>query len=452
LFDTQQLVLYWQQITAWFIENVFVVVNLIELAILVVLYILSLIFYKKLRGSVNKLLKKISGISPLKRRKLIKNLLKPLIFLFLIGIYYIVAMSLNGSLFFSSIVGNLLTAWSVIKLVSIFLPGTIFVRIISFFAWAMAALKILTIYDEAVNLLDSLAFQSGNLRISLLLVVKAAILFTVFLWLAGKVSDLLEKRIETSNSLTPSIKVLINKFLKFSFFTLALLITLSSVGIDITTFAFLGGAIGVGLGFGLQKIVSNFISGIIILLDKSIKPGDVVEISQVYGWIKSLDTRFVSVVTRAGKEYLIPNEDFITKQVINWSYSDELVRVDIPVGVSYGSDLRLVERLLEKALTEKERIVNSPEASCLLKGFGESSVDFELRFWIKDPRNGIANVRSEILFNVWDLFQEHDIEIPFPQRDFHLKSMPSEQLSGFNNYSSLSSEAATTDEDFKPKK
>jgi len=128
-------------------------------------------------------------------------------------------------------------------------------------------------------------------------------------------------------------------------------------------------------------------------------------------------------VTRSGKEYLIPNEDFITKEVINWSYSDELVRVDADVGVSYDSDLRLVEELILKAAQEKNRILSSPEPHCLLMGFGDSSVNFQLRFWINDPRNGIQNIRSQILFSIWDNFKEHDIEIPFPQRDYHLRSV-----------------------------
>jgi len=230
--------------------------------------------------------------------------------------------------------------------------------------------------------------------------------------------------------------VLLTKLAKFLIFTSAVLFTLSAVGVDLSAFAFLGGAIGVGLGFGLQKIVSNFISGIIILADKSIKPGDVVEIGSVYGWVKKLDTRFVSVVTRSGKEYLIPNEDFITKEVINWSYSDELVRVSAEVGVSYSSDLRLVEELILKAAEEKRRILSSPEPNCLLMGFGDSSVNFELRFWINDPRNGIQNIRSEVLFSIWDNFEEHGIEIPFPQRDYHLKSLSdsvNQQLKNFRD-------------------
>ena len=297
-------------------------------------------------------------------------------------------------------------------------------RFLSALIWIIAALRILNIYQETVNLLDSLAFNSGNLRISLLIIIKALITFSILFWVAGKISRLVTKRIDRSEGLTPSIKVLLNKIAKFLIFTSAILFTLSAIGIDLTAFAFIGSAIGVGLGFGLQKIVSNFISGIIILVDKSIKPGDVVEIGDVYGWVRKLDTRFVSVVTRSGKEFLIPNEDFITKEVINWSYSDELVRVDAEVGVSYNSDLRVVQELMMEAIKEKDRILSEPSPNVLLIDFGDSSVNFELRFWISDPRNGIQNIRSEILLSIWDNFKEHNIEIPFPQRDYHLKSLP----------------------------
>ncbi|MFW6280552.1 MAG: mechanosensitive ion channel family protein, partial [Halanaerobium sp.] len=279
------------------------------------------------------------------------------------------------------------------------------------------------IYEETVTFLDGLAFTSGNLRISVLLITKVIIIFSILFWLSGKISRIVSRRINKSTDLTPSVRVLLNKITKILIYTSAVLFTLSSVGVDLSTFAFLGGAVGVGIGFGLQKIVSNFISGIIILADKSIKPGDIVEIGSVYGWVKNLDTRFASIVTRSGKEYLIPNENFITKEVINWSYSDELVRVDAEVGVSYDSDLRLVEKLILESVESKKRILNSPKPTCILLGFGDSAVNFKLHFWISDPRNGIPNIRSEVLFSIWDNFQEHGIEIPFPQRDYHLKSV-----------------------------
>jgi small-conductance mechanosensitive channel len=407
------------------IQNNFLVwSNLIELIIFLVLafgaYFLTKLLYKQ----VDELLEKIEALKERKRLRIIDQLLYPLILMILVGVYYVTAASFSLPNVIISIFGNLVSAWLIVKAITLFFPRNRMFRFLSALIWIIAALRILNIYQETLDLLDSLAFNSGNLRISLLLIIKTIIIFSILFWLAGKLSRLVTGRIDNSDGLTPSVKVLLNKIAKFLIFTSAILFTLSAVGVDLSAFAFLGGAVGVGLGFGLQKIVSNFISGIIILADKSIKPGDVVEIGNVYGWVRKLDTRFVSVVTRSGKEFLIPNEDFITKEVINWSYSDELVRVDAEVGVAYNSDLRFVQKLMMEAVEEKSRILTDPEPNVLLIGFGDSSVNFELRFWISDPRNGIQNIRSEVLLSIWDRFKENEIEIPFPQQDYHLKSLP----------------------------
>ncbi len=414
---------YLAQLITQIENNLFVLSNLIEIIIFAVLVIFAYFLSLAVRSNIERLLKRIKALRESKRNRIIDKLLFPLLLMILIWAYYIIASAFGLPSIIINIFGNLVTAWLIVKSITLFFPRNRMFRFLSILIWIIAALRILNIYQETINFLDSLAFTSGNLRISVLLITKAVIIFSILFWLAGKISRIVSRRIDKSDGLTPSVKVLLTKLAKFFIFTSAVLFTLSAVGVDLSAFAFLGGAIGVGLGFGLQKIVSNFISGIIILADKSIKPGDVVEIGSVYGWVKKLDTRFVSVVTRSGKEYLIPNEDFITKEVINWSYSDELVRVSAEVGVSYSSDLRLVEKLILKAAEEKRRILSSPEPNCLLMGFGDSSVNFELRFWISDPRNGIQNIRSEILFSIWDNFEEHGIEIPFPQRDYHLKSV-----------------------------
>jgi small-conductance mechanosensitive channel len=184
----------------------------------------------------------------------------------------------------------------------------------------------------------------------------------------------------------------------------------------------LTGAIGVGIGFGLQKMVSNFVSGVTILLDKSIKPGDVIAVGETYGRVHSLGARYVSIIARDGREFLIPNEDLVTQQVENWTYSSEHIRLKVPIGISYRSDPRKAIALCLEAAVEIERVLEQPQPTCLVRGFGESAIDLELRFWIKDPMNGVANVKSEILLQVWDRFQKHGIEIPFAQRDLHITS------------------------------
>jgi small-conductance mechanosensitive channel len=169
-------------------------------------------------------------------------------------------------------------------------------------------------------------------------------------------------------------------------------------------------------------VVANLISGVILLLDRSVKPGDVIGVGNSYGWIDSLGARYVSVVTGDGIEHLIPNEDLIANRVENWSYSNDLVRLKIPVGIAYHSDLRQAMRVCLDAARTTPRVLDRPAPVCLVAGFGESSIDLELGVWIRDPTNGTSNVKSEVLLNVWDRFCEHGIEIPFPQRDLHIKT------------------------------
>ena len=197
----------------------------------------------------------------------------------------------------------------------------------------------------------------------------------------------------------------------------------ADVGVDLTGLAVLSGAIGVGLGFGLQKVVSNLVSGVIILLDKSIKPGDVISLGETFGWIRELRARFVSVVTRDGREFLIPNEDFITTQVVNWSFSDRFVRLDVDFGVSYDSDPHEVTRLAIEAASSVDRVVSDRKKPvCWMTEFGDSSINFKLRFWIIDPQDGLTNVRGKVLLALWDTFNEHGIKIPYPHREVIVKT------------------------------
>jgi small-conductance mechanosensitive channel len=219
------------------------------------------------------------------------------------------------------------------------------------------------------------------------------------------------------------LKVLISKLVKIVLIVFAGTIALSATGIDLTALTVFSGAVGVGIGFGLQKVVSNFISGIIILLDKSIKPGDTITLGETFGSIRDLRSRFVSVITRDGKEYLIPNEDFISQQVVNWSFSSEYVRIEVSFGTSYDSDPHEVARVAIEAAKSIPRVASAyTEPVCWMTGFGESSLDFKLRFWISDPSNGLTNVRGQVLMAIWDAFKAAGIEIPYPHREIVMKT------------------------------
>ncbi len=317
---------------------------------------------------------------------------------------------------------SLLTAWVVIRLTSSLVRHPVWSKAVAIIVWTIAALNILKLLQPTIVLLDQLGLTLGGLRISALTVIKGMLALAVLLWVATFASRLLESRIKSAPNLTPSVQVLFTKLLKIVLVTIAVVAALGSVGIDLTAFAVFSGAVGVGIGFGLQKVVANLISGVILLLDRSVKPGDVIAVAGTYGWIDSLGARYVSVVTRDGIEHLIPNEDLITTRVENWSYSNNLVRLHAPIGISYGSDVRKAIRLCLDAAAATARVLKRPEPVCLVKGFGDSSVDLELRFWISDPAGGTSNVRSEVLLGVWDRFHEHGIEIPFPQRDVHIRT------------------------------
>ena len=322
---------------------------------------------------------------------------------------------------FISIALSLSLAWLFASVLSRIIRNRLVARTLGWLAWIYAALVILGINDDTAAFLDSLALPLGAIRLSALMVLKAALLLIATVWLAVVVGNYLDERVRSSEELTPSIRVLVGKVAKIGLVLVAGAIALSSVGVDLTALTVFSGAVGVGLGFGLQKVVSNFVSGVIILLDKSIKPGDTISLEGTFGWIRELRARFVSVVTRDGREYLIPNEDFITQRVINWSFSDNLVRLDVNFGVSYDADPHKVSQLAIEAAMSVARVEADRRPVCWLTDFGESSLDFVLRFWIRDPQQGLTNVRGKVLLALWDTFKENGISIPYPHREIIVK-------------------------------
>jgi small-conductance mechanosensitive channel len=348
----------------------------------------------------------------------------PIAWLVLLWLSVLIALQAELAHPIIAIVVNLLTAWVVIRLSASLVRDPVWSRFVTLVVWTIAALNILGLLDAAMAMLDKAAVTLGGLRISALTIVEAMLSLAVLLWLATVASRLLERRITSLPNLTPSLRVLIVKLLKIVLVVLAVVVALRTVGIDLTAFAVFTGAVGVGIGFGLQKAVSNFISGLSILIDKSIKPGDVISVGDTYGWVSSLGARYVSVVTRDATEYLIPNDQLITERVINWSYSNTEVRLKLPVAISYSADVRQAIELCQGAARETPRVLNEPKPRCLLKGFGDNGVNLELRIWINDPKSGVSNVKSDVFLRIWDAFHAQGIEIPFPQRDLHLKGPP----------------------------
>ncbi len=324
-------------------------------------------------------------------------------------------------------VASLLTAWVLIRLATSIVSSAQMAKTIAIVAWTVAALNIFGLLDATLEILDSWSVTLGEVRLSPLTVLKIGLALWFALWLAGVLSGLLERSLEKNQNASASTRVLVAKLARISLITIAILIALGSVGIDLTALAVFGCALGVGLGFGLQKIFSNLVSGIILLMDKSIKPGDVISLGQTFGWINHLGLRYTSVITRDGIEHLIPNEDLIIQRVENWSFSNKLIRLRAPVGISYDSDVRQAMALCLEAAQASERVKKNPEPKVQLIGFGDNSVNLEIRIWVDDPEEGRANIISEVLLNVWDRFKQHDIVIPYPQRDLHIRSVFGEQ-------------------------
>lgn len=320
------------------------------------------------------------------------------------------------------IVATLATAWIAIRVVAGLFSDKALSRVLAAIVWGIAALSILGLIGPVVAFLDSTAIDAGGLRISPLTVLKAIMWIALAVWAALAVARLVERRVTLSPNLTPAMQVLITKLSNIVLLAVAALFVLGAVGVDLTALTVLTGAVGLGVGFGLQKAVANFVSGLSMLLDRSIKPGDVISVGETFGWVRTMGGRYVSVHTRDGLEYLIPNEDLITKEVVNWSMSDNQVRIRAPIGVSYACDIHKARALCVEAALETDRVLREPSPLCHLVGFGDSAVDLELRFWINDPRAGIANVKSDVLLKVWDKFKANGIEIPYPQRDLHFKA------------------------------
>ncbi len=323
--------------------------------------------------------------------------------------------------------------WVIIGLLTSFIRAPFWAKSVAAVCYLATGMLSLSVTDDGIQSLQNLHVTIGKSTITAWGILSGMLAFAFTMWACLAVARIIETQIQRVPHLSPSLKVLIAKIIRIVFIVVATAVSLSSVGIDLSALTVLGGAIGLGLGFGLQKVVSNFISGILLLVDNSIKPGDVIEIDGTYGWINNLRARYASVITRDGTEHLIPNEDLITQRVVNWTFSNNLVRMKVPIGVSYDSDPHQCIQLVIAAAQSVNRVLSDPAPVCHALGFGDSSIDLELRFWISDPTNGVANVKSQVLLNIWDTFKENDIEIPYPQRDLHIRSsdvaMPSTEAS-----------------------
>jgi small-conductance mechanosensitive channel len=319
-----------------------------------------------------------------------------------------------------AISAKLALAWLVICLVTSVIRNAFIVRLVSLAAWIVAALSIIGQLDATAETLDSVSIEMGGLRLTPLLVIKAGALMILALWLTNIASNFVESRINRATDLTPSIQVLLIKIIRIGLMVVAIAIALSAVGINLSALAVFSGAVGVGIGIGLQKIVANFVSGIILLADKSVKPGDLVTIGDSSGRISAMKTRYISVAAGDGREFLIPNEDLVTQKVVNWTYTDKNTLVKIPFGTNYDADPRLVCKLAIEIAAAAPRALKGKPPNCILTEFAEAGMKFSLTFWIGDP-DGLDNVKSDVMLALWDAFKREGIRVPYPVRELRVR-------------------------------
>lgn len=298
-------------------------------------------------------------------------------------------------------------------------------RIVSWAAWVWVTLDLMGLTESLSTVLERAAISIGDFRLSTLTVLRALVVTGLLIAGARLLSQIISARLARNEDISPTMRVLTRKakLLQVVLFSLALIVGLKAAGFDLTGLAVFSGAVGVGLGFGLQKVVSNLVSGIIILLDRSIKPGDVISLGDTFGWIEELGARYVSVVTRDGREYRFQTR-ICTGQVVNWSHTNNYVRLDLKFNASYADDPHKVSEIAITATMEVERVISGRRPVCWVTGFGESSVEYVLRFWIGDATAGLTNVRGQVFLALWDAFKQHGVTIPFPRREVRLLGQP----------------------------
>jgi small-conductance mechanosensitive channel len=294
--------------------------------------------------------------------------------------------------------------------------------------WLAISFQLVGWFDAIQNTLDAINLLPGKGRFTLWALLKGLVIITLFVLVTSVVARAAERRIMHVESIALSTRIGVTKFTYFFLVGLGVLLGVNAAGVDLTALTVLTGAVGLGLGFGLQSIASNFVSGFVLLMDKSIKPGDVISFTgmpgtstESFGWVQALRGRYVVVRDRDGVETLVPNQQLINNPVINWSYSDRKVRLKLPVRVSYRDDPEQALAVLLRAAEGNPRILRDPAPVSRLMQFSDHGMDLELRFWIADPEAGVNNVRSDVNRAIWKLFRDAGITIPVAQREVYLR-------------------------------
>jgi len=422
----------------WFQKNLLTPVGFIELGAIGASYLIAWFFAAKVRQHLEKEIEKVKAhmwivLSPAH----FAIVLKYLFWLVLVWFSYVLFDKLTMPTELLRTTLALVLALLIIRFASFYLKSAFWSRFVYVFSIIFLLLRISKLWAPTVHLLDSMKIEVGHISISLWGLIEAIVVF-IMLWLvAGAANRFIAHWLATSSHLTYSDRTLIQRVVTAVLGAMVILISLRAAGVHMAAIAVTGGAIGFAVGIGLQKIGSNMVSGLILLLRKPIRRGDVIAFEKSFfgaswGWITEIGLMYVKVATRDGVLHLVPNESFVTQQIENLSFDDDLMRLHIPFGISYASDLNKALSLAVAAAMSIDRVLKNPQPKCLTREFGDSSVNLELLVWINDPKNGIGNVKDAVLLAVWDSFHANGIEIAFPQRDLHIKSAVPLQISKDN--------------------
>lgn len=411
------------QFVEWFSVNILNLGFAMQFILISVAIVLAYILTRTVKPRLNDLINKLH--IPFKITEILYNVLTvtfpflAMVFIF-IGSKIIGPTGLEFPISFAVAISKLLLAWIFIRIIAQVIEQRFARNIIAFTVLGLVALSIFGVLEQTMTTLDAIGFNIGEFRLSALSVAKGVLGIFVLMYGALFLANLTDRRLATVRSLNPSSRVLISKIARVFLVVMAFLIGMTSAGIDLSLFAVFSGAVGLGIGFGLQKVISNLFSGMLLLMDQSIKPGDIIEMDGTFGWVNHMGARYTELVTRDNKSYLVPNEEFITQQVINWSHGNTLVRVETKFGVHYDSNPHDVKQVAIEATKTVDRVVDSPAPVCHLVEFGDSSLNFVLRYWIKDAEKGITNTKGDVMLSLWDVFTESGIKIPYPHREIFM--------------------------------
>ena len=425
---SDNVLLFFSSLDQWLPENLFHPSGFLQIGAVGVTYLIAWFFAVKIRQYLKKDIEKVKAhvrlvLSPAH----FAIMLKYLLWLLLVWFCQVLFKAFTVPVDLLRMAINLGVGLLVIRFATFYIKSKFWSRFVYVICLIVISLRIFKLWEPTVHLLASMTIQLGTISISTWGITEAIITF-ILLWAAAAAANrFIAHRLAASTQLSYSDRTLIQRVVKAATVAAVILISLKAAGVHLATIAVTGGALGFAIGIGLQKIGSNLVSGIMLLISKPIRKGDVIALEKgflgtSYGWITRIGLIYVQVATRSGTLELVPNEVFVTQKIQNLTLSDNLVRLDLPVGISYGSDLKKAIMLAASTAMSINRVLKIPEPKCLVREFGDSSVNLLLRVWIDDPQNGIGSIKDAVLLAVWDCFHANGIEFPFPQRDLHIKS------------------------------